>query len=290
MAKYYSYPFVDDNEWHDFLSCFNDIKEIPVMDVTSSAVINGKFCKARVYYIQGVFSSKWRGVKPDGKLYTFQIGEHENIHGNFVNIDLTELLALNGLCPWNHSSYWACPSAVSSDRRKKVHLPSVTLDSDEDCWPTLWGMIKSLRMYDGKSLESMKLNEWWDVDNMWWLGPFSIGDLHGLNEFQTFHQSPFLDFIPDRDGSAGINKVIFSEKNKGALMGHPSMSCTHKGSYFGFKPEVPSKQPRLFVNDFWTCKDGRLVDNWCQIDMIDLFRSINSEYQKTIDEILLYNR
>ena len=49
--------------------------------------------------------------------------------------------------------------------------------------------------------------------------------------------------------------------------------------------------------DFWTCRSNTLgecigpvlVDNWCQIDMIDLFRSINKEYEKAIDETLHYN-
>ena len=69
-------------------------------------------------------------------------------------------------------------------------------------------------------------------------------------------------------------------------MGHPSMTCTHKGNYFGFEPE--GRQPRLFVMDFWSCNNERNVDNWCSIDMIDLFRSINKEYEEFIDKKLNY--
>ena len=65
------------------------------------------------------------------------------------------------------------------------------------------------------------------------------------------------------------------------------MAATHKGEYFGFKPEKKSK-PRIYVMDFWTCDGENLVDNWCQIDMIDLFRSINKEYEGFIDEKLHY--
>ena len=69
-------------------------------------------------------------------------------------------------------------------------------------------------------------------------------------------------------------------------MGHPSMTATHKGEYFGFKPE--KKKPRISVMDFWTCDGKNLIDNWCQIDMIDLFRSINKEYEEFIDAKLHY--
>ena len=281
----YSYPFKNDKEWNKFWTCFDDIQETEIMEVKSNAIINNKFCKARVYYITGKFNRKWKEIKPDGDTYTFQIGEHENTHGHFINCDLTEFLGLNQLCPWQHSFYWACSSAVDSSRRKEIHYPTIEYN-DVDCFPNLWNMIKGLRMYDGKSLESMNMKDHWDVEKMHWVGPFAIGHLRGLQEFEEFHQSRFLEFIPNRDGSVGKNKVIFSDGNYAALMGHPSMTCTHKGEYFGFKPE--KKQPRIYVMDFWTCDGDKLIDNWCQIDMIDLFRSINKEYEEFIDDKLHY--
>ena len=291
----YSYPFKSDKEWEKFWKCFDNIECTEIIQVKSKSVINNKFMKAKVYYITGTFARKWRGLKADKQSYTFQIGEHDNFHGHFINCDITELLAKNNLCPWHASSYWAAASCVSSDRKKEIHLPTVER-SETDCWKPLWEMIQGLRKYDGKDLKSMAMHRYWDVENMHWVGPFAIGHLKGLKEFQEYHQSKFLEFIPDRDGSKGKNKVIYSDGNYAALMGHPSMTCTHKGDYFGFKPE--GRQPRLFVMDFWTCRSNplgecigpALVDNWCQIDMIDLFRSINKEYEKAIDETLHYNR
>ena len=282
----YSYPFKNDKEWNKFWACFDDIQETEIMEVKSKAIINNKFCKARAYYITGKFNRKWKEIKPDGDTYTFQIGEHENVHGHFINCDLTEFLGLNKLCPWQYSFYWACSSAVDSSRRKEIHYPTIEYN-DVDCFSNLWNMIKGLRMYDGKSLSSMNMKDHWDVEKMHWVGPFAIGHLRGLQEFEEFHQSRFLEFIPNRDGSVGKNKVIFSDGNYAALVGHPSMAATHKGEYFGFKPEKKSK-PRIYVMDFWTCDGENLVDNWCQIDMIDLFRSINKEYEGFIDEKLHY--
>lgn len=283
----YSYPFNNDKEWNNFWKCFSDIETTEVLNIKSNFLINNKFCKGKVYYISGVFSKKWKSLKPDKKRYTFQIGEQENCHGHFINCDMTEFFARQKLCPWQYSAYWAAPSCMDADRTKTVHTPRIE-KNDNDCWDVLWGMIKGLRQYDGKSLSSMEMDKHWDVEEMHWIGPFAIGHLRGLSEFQEYHQSRFLDFIPDRDGSKGINKVIFTDGNYAGLMGHPSMTCTHKGEYFGFKPE--RKQPRISVMDFWTCNGEKLLDNWCQIDMIDLFRSINQEYESFIDEALYYNR
>ena len=281
----YSYPFKTDKEWDKFWACFDDVKETEIIKVKSNALISNKFCKGRVYYITGTFARKWRNIKPDNNTYTFQIGEHENTHGHFINCDITELLGKNGMCPWQRSFYWAAPSSMDPDRVKEIHYPTIER-SEKDCWQVLWNMIKGLRDYDGVNLPSMQMDKHWDVDHMHWVGPFAIGHLKGLVEFQEYHQSRFLSFVPDRDGSTGINKIIFSDGNQAALMGHPSMSCTHKGNYFGFEPE--GKQPRMFVMDFWTCDGDKLIDNWCQIDMIDLFRSINKEYEEFIDDKLHY--
>lgn len=278
---YYSYPF-NNLSIDDFWSSFDDLKTIEIMDIQSNTLINGKFSKAKCYYITGVFAREWKSFKPTNKNYVFQIGEHDNVHGHYVNIDMTYFLKDIGLkIPFQYSNWWQAPSCMDPQREKTVHLPSVEYNNN-DCWETLWGMIKGLRQYDRKTLESMGMHNWWDVENMHWVGPEAIGHLTGLHEFQEYHQSRFLKFIPDRDGSKGINKIIFNQGNYAALMGCYSMTATHQGEYFGFEPEGGEVKP--FVMDFWTCKDGRLVDNWCQIDMLDLWRGINKEFKGYIDE------
>lgn len=285
---HYSYPF-NNIDYDKFWKCFNNLKTIEVMDIKSNTLINGKFSKAKCYYKVGTFSKRWQGIKANNKEYVFQIGEHDNCHGHFINVDMTYFLHDVGLkIPFQASSWWQAPSCVDPGRQKKVHMPTVEY-SNEDCWDTLWGMIKGLRQYDGKSLASMGMKDWWDVKDMHWVGPESIGHLRGLGEFEDYHQSRFLEFIPDRDGSKGINKVIFNQGNYAALMGCYSMTATHQGKYFGFEPEGGEVKP--FVMDFWTCRHdplgiekSRLVDNWCQIDMLDLWRSINKEFKEYIDE------
>lgn len=284
----YSYPFKNEKEWKKFWKSFDSIKRTDILEVKSKALINNVFCEGQVYYITGTFKRKWRGMKANGKTYTFQIGEHTNVHGHFINCDITELLSDQHLCPWQKSYYWACSSSMDPSRVKTIHYPTIEKNND-DCWDVLWGLIQGLRSYDGKSLKSMNMDKYWDTNGMHWVGPYAIGHLRGLAEFQEYHQGPFLKFIPNRNGMAGKNKVIFSDGNQAGLCGHPSMTCTHKGEYFGFKPEK-GRSPRIFVMDFWSCDGEQLVDNWCQIDMIDLFRSINSDYERMIDETLHYTR
>jgi predicted ester cyclase len=271
----YSYPFNNHTEYQDFWNCFDNVKETQVMDIQSHAMVSGKFCKASLYYIEGTFARKWRNIEPDGKIYTFQIGEQENVHGNFINCDLTDMLGRLGHCP------------LQFNVPKQIHMPSYP-HTKEDSWPILWGMILGLRSFDKKNLESMGMANWWDSEEMNWVGPHTIGHCKTLKGFEDYHQRPFLRFVPDRTIDGSKNKVIFSDGSYAALMGHPSLIATHQGEYFGFEPEGGT--PRMFVMDFYTSNNGKLVDNWIQIDMIDLFRSINLDYERKIDETLCYTR
>lgn len=277
---YYSYPF-NNLDIDLFWNCFDDLKTITIMDIKSNTLVNGKFSKATCYYKTGRFSRSWNTIPANNKEYVFQIGEHDNVHGHYVNIDLTFFLKDQGLqIPFQVANNNVNSINLSAHRKKTIHLPTVPY-TNQDCWEILWGMIKGLRAYDRKSLESMGMQHWWDIENMHWVGPESIGHLKGLSEFQQYHQSKFLKFIPDRDGSKGINKIIFNQGNYAALMGCYSMTATHQGEYFNFQPEGGEVKP--FVMDFWTCNGTRLVDNWCQIDMLDLWRNINKKFKSYID-------
>ena len=281
----FSYPFnLDHIDYDDFWTYFDDVKTEDIIDVKSNALINGKFSKAKVFYKIGKHTKKWCGIEPTGEEFVFQIGEHDNCHGHFINMDITDFLWRSKVSiPYQASTWWQAPSCIDYDRRKYVHKPTIEYN-DKDCWPILWGMIKGLRQFDGENLSSMCMKDWWDVERMHWVGPEAIGHLRGLYEFQEYHQSRFLKFIPDRDGAKGVNKVIFNQGNYGALMGCKSMTATHKGEYFGFKPQKSGKvEP--YVMDFWTCDGDRLVDNWCQIDMLDLWRGINKKFKKHIDKV-----
>ena len=87
---YYSYPFnnLDINEFWD---CFDNLENIDIMDIKSNTLINGKFSKAKCYYKVGTHVKEWRGIEPTEQEFVFQIGEHDNCHGHFFNMDLTDL-------------------------------------------------------------------------------------------------------------------------------------------------------------------------------------------------------
>ena len=84
----YSYPFKNVKEWEKFWSCFDDVKTINIIEVKSNAVINNKFCIARLYYITGKFVKKLLIISSPSK----PLKTRENIDAPINIINTKELI------------------------------------------------------------------------------------------------------------------------------------------------------------------------------------------------------
>ena len=88
-------------------------------------------------------------------------------------------------------------------------------------------MLNGLGEYDGKTLESMAQERFWEEKDMMWYGPSGIGTTRGLKGFQDNHQLPFLVGFPDRGITPKKRKEYFAQ------IGDGNYSCD-----FGFPAYV----------------------------------------------------
>ena len=147
-------------------------------------------------------------------------------------------------------------------------------------------MIDGLLEYDGKSLDSMGQERFWDVKNMMWYGPAGIGTTKGLKGFQENHQLPFLTAFPDR----GVMEVegkdhftAYAEGNYTCHFGFPAMYGTHQGDgWLGMK--ATGKKWTMRVMDFWRREGSRLKENWVMIDMIDILEQLGVNVFKLLEQ------
>ncbi len=127
-------------------------------------------------------------------------------------------------------------------------------------------MLDCLGRYDGKTLLSMDLENYWHADFMWY-GPGGIGATRGIGGFRQHHQGPFVRSFPDRSVDTKINMV--ASGNYVATGGWPHMTGTHAiGEWLGLPPT--NKELTLRVMDIWRREGGLLKENWVAIDIIDM--------------------
>ncbi|MEM8730852.1 MAG: ester cyclase [Pseudomonadota bacterium] len=124
----------------------------------------------------------------------------------------------------------------------------------------------ALNAFDETNLKSMKMADYFHP-NLKWYGPGGIGACLSLQEFEEFHQSPWLVAYPDRKVGDLDNLIAEGDFVAGSSL--PGVYLTHTGPYLGHAPTGR----RAGVNgiDFWRHENGQFTENWVFVDMIHLF-------------------
>jgi predicted ester cyclase len=131
-------------------------------------------------------------------------------------------------------------------------------------------MLDCLRSYDGVSLESMDLENYWHPDFMWY-GPGGIGTTRGIAGFRRHHQGPFVRSFPDRD--VDHHACTVARGDYVATGGWPHMHGTHSvGGWLGLPPS--GQRLELRVMDIWRREGALLKENWVAIDIPQMLQQM----------------
>ncbi|WP_209599327.1 ester cyclase [Ruegeria sp. HKCCSP351] len=237
-------------------------------------------------YFHGHFKRPLCGIPPSGKLAFLRFGEFHRMEDgkiveSYVFLGFAELIIALGLWPLELQGYeGVVPGPATHDGI--VIGPSdpaqsrSTADLVED-------MLKQL------TTEDQSWRPYWD-DRMVWYGPGGLGSYATVDAFAEF-QSPFEDtFEGWGDGKdAGVTGVGSNCKvgdgDYAFLCGWPQITGVHVKSFLGLEPTGK----RVFMRDcdWWRCADGKIIENWCMLDIphlllqlgYDLFAQISEQTQ-----------
>ncbi len=254
---------------------------VPDLERHDAILLEGSWNGARWVAAQGhfvgTFERDWLGIPSTGGAIALRYGEFSRIEeGRMVEVrllfDLVDLARQAGVmllppCPGSPER-WPAPATQDG-----LRLCETDPAAGAATLALALSMGAGLGSYNGRSLESMGQERFWDVRRMMWYGPAGIGTTRGLSGFQRFHQIPFLTAFPDRRGGDHVCRL--GSGTYAAWTGWPSVRATHRGPYLG----VPASGRRvgMRVMDFYRREGDRLVENWVLIDLLDLFRQIGVE-------------
>ena len=126
----------------------------------------------------------------------------------------------------------------------------------------------------------MQLDKFWHPRFNWY-GPAGIGTGRGIAGFRHWHQIPFLRAMPDRKVDPAGDR--FAAEEMYDLLSHyiaegeyvcetgwPNMrmKLTHDG-WMGIAPS--GTEITLRSLDFWRLENGRIRENWVQIDVLNTY-------------------
>lgn len=286
--------------WEPLLRSFPDLKRTP--DIFMGGIEDGESRYAGEHgeqwvsgcgHLTGTFVEDWLGIPATGRKTNMYFGQfyvmrEGKIAESYVMFDILSVMRQAG--------YEVLPPSPGADGGK-VPAPAAgdgILLTEQDplagrkTIQLVDAMGRGLERYnrdrDGGDMSRMEQWLYWSRD-MKWYGYSGIGRCYSLEEFEDFHQRPWLHGFGDRGrshspdhgrvmgfigeglyGMGGIWDVVFSD---------------HNGEYAG----IPATGKTLTIRDFdWWKRgpDDLLIENWIPIDLIDLCRQMDVDLMERL--------
>ncbi len=233
----------------------------------------------------GLFANSFLGIPATGKAVYIRFTEmvklqEGKIQTCYLILDFLDLMEQAGVYPLRKSLGKNGTILPPSSMDGLVHQEK-DLDDSLKTKHLVEQMLQELGRFDGKSLASMNLQEYWHEDFIWY-GPAGIGTTFGIEGFRAHHQGPFVFSFPDRvvDHCA----AFIAQGHYAATGGWPHMHGTHTGEgWLGLPPS--GKYLSLRVMDIWRREGELLKENWVAIDIIDMCRQMGLDVFEMMDQV-----
>jgi len=220
----------------------------------------------------GTFTAPFLGIPPTGHLAHVRYHEFFRVEAGKVTEmqaiwDIPELMMQARAWPMapQLGAFLCTPGPMSGDGLFANGDGQATMDH-------VIAMLTDLSRHPSNpDPEIMQPRRYWHPRFNWY-GPAGIGTGRGLSGFRHWHQMPFLNAMPDRQGGAvGAHWVAQGEYV--CETGWPNMAMTITGD--GFMGIAPSGQDITMRSlDFWRMEGGLIRENWVLVDLLDVYRQI----------------
>ena len=242
-------------------------------------------------YLTGTFAKDWLDIPATGRktniwFGVFYVMREGKIAEAYLQVDVLAVMRQAGyqvLPPAPGAEGGKIPGPVAKDGLLLTEQdPLASRKSQQLVQAMGRGMRRYVRGRDGADLRSMEQDKYWHLD-MKWYGPSGIGACFTKEEYEDFHQRPWLHGFGDRDierAGSGRRMGRIGEGKYCAGGIWDTAFSHHHGEYAG----IPATGKLLTLRDFdWWKREGEyLIENWVPIDMIDLFRQMGVDLMERL--------
>lgn len=237
-------------------------------------------------YYTGSFENPWLGIPPTHQAVTMRYHEFFRIEHNQVCEvqaiwDIPELMLQAGVWPLAPSlgREWHVPGPATQDG---IIAGQRDANKAQLSYQLVMDMLDGLGQHADGGVAAMGLEKYWHP-NFSWYGPSGIGTTRGIQGFRTKHQIPFLNGMPDREGSGSAGH-LFADGDYVAFTAWPGMHMTiSNDGWLGIAPA--NQQITMRSLDFWRCENGLIRENWVLIDLLDVYQQVGIDVFARMKEI-----
>ena len=269
-------------------SAFPDLERRDVICISGSDQEGQDWVGCAGHYA-GRFMAPFFGIPPTGHIADIRFHEYYR----FVDAQIVEIQAIWDL-PGLMMQAGVWPMAPSLGRDGYVPGPASQDGLAQAGFETaktaanlqhVLDMLESMQRYPSQGgADIMELDKFWHPHFNWY-GPSGIGSCRGVDGFRTWHQTPFLNAMPDRGQHPQETEAhFFAEGDYVAVTGWPNMAQTLTGDgWLGMAPI--DKKITLRSLDFWRLEDGLIRENWVLVDLLDIWAQIGVNVMARMAEL-----
>ncbi len=234
--------------------------------------------------LRATFESDYLGVPATGATVHIRWGEfcrmeNDLIVESFFLLDMVDLMQKAGIdvLPLDRGREGMYPPPAARDGG--ILEPADAKTSAYSLEHIRRFIFDGLNAYDENNLDSMGMADYFHPGVSWY-GPGGIGACLSFEEFETYHQAPWLHAFPDR--SVQDLDALIAEGAYSGAPGWDGVLATHKGEYLGHS----ATGIKFGVNglDWWKRDGEQYVENWVFVDMIHLFRQLGVDLLARMDK------
>ena len=284
--------------WLPLLHSFPDLKRVPYVfmggiDESSElyATDGGEEWVSGCGYLTGTFVNDWLGIPATGKksniwFGVFYVLREGKIAEAYLQVDVLAVMRQAGyqvLPPAPGAEGGKIPGPLAKDGILLTEQDPLESRKSQQLVQAMGrGMRRYVRGRDGGDLRSMEQGKYWHED-MKWYGPSGIGACFTLEEYEDFHQRPWLHGFGDRNISREGSGRRMGRIGEGAYCCGGIWDTAyshHHDEYAG----IPATGKLMTLRDFdWWKRDGDyLIENWVPIDLIDLLRQMDVDLMERL--------
>ena len=205
--------------------------------------------------------------------------EANKIIESYVYLGFAELMIALGIWPLGKSQGYEglVPGPTTQDRIVLTKSPNSVSRATAD---TVEDMLKLLATADSA------WKPYWDK-RMVWYGPGGLGSYstpESFAEFQRPFETTFSGWGDGKDvGITGVGAQCKAGDGEYAFLhGWKMITGIHDKPFLGITP----RGKRVFMRDcdWWRCEGGKIVENWCMLDLPHLLMQLDYDVFKVIAE------
>ncbi|MEM9578153.1 MAG: ester cyclase [Pseudomonadota bacterium] len=221
-------------------------------------------------YFCGHFRQPWLGIAPSNRLEFIRFGEFHRMEAgkvvqSHVFLGIAEMIIAMGRWPLGASKGYEglVPGPATFDGIQLGRAPDTQSRGSGDL---VENMLMQLTSPDAA------WRPYWH-DDMFWFGPGGFGTyvtVDAFHDFQVPFEQTFEGWGDGRpDGIEGVGVACKAGDGDYAfLSGWPAITGVQVKPFMGI--ETTNHRVYLRDCDWWRCKDGKIVENWCMVDTLHL--------------------